>query len=63
MDNFKAVYKILSTLEKAMDLPAFDINLISAQLNDAPFLVGHSSNMRTKPIPRGFSVPVRRQVF
>ena len=25
MDNFKAVYKILSALEKAMDLPKFDI--------------------------------------
>ena len=25
MDNFKAVYKILSALEKAMDLPEFDI--------------------------------------
>lgn len=24
MDNFKAVYKILSTLEKAMDYPEFD---------------------------------------
>lgn len=31
MDNFKAVYKILSTLEKAMDLPEFDINLISTE--------------------------------
>lgn len=31
MDNFKAVYKILSTLEKAMDYPEFDINLISAE--------------------------------
>lgn len=31
MDNFKAVYKILSTLEKAMDLPEFDINLINAE--------------------------------
>ena len=30
MDNFKAVYKILSTLEKAMDLPEFDISLIDA---------------------------------
>ena len=29
MDNFKAVYKILSTLEKAMDLPEFDISQIS----------------------------------
>ena len=28
MDNFKAVYKILSTLEKAMDLPEFDISVI-----------------------------------
>ena len=26
MDNFKAVYKILSALEKAMDYPEFDIN-------------------------------------
>lgn len=26
MDNFKAVYKILSALEKAMDYPKFDIN-------------------------------------
>lgn len=25
MDNFKAVYKILSALEKAMDLPEFDV--------------------------------------
>lgn len=25
MDNFKAVYTILSTLEKAMDVPEFDI--------------------------------------
>lgn len=30
MDNFKAVYKILSTLEKAMDYPEFDIELIGA---------------------------------
>ena len=30
MDNFKAVYKILSTLEKAMDLPEFDISIIGA---------------------------------
>lgn len=30
MDNFKAVYKILSTLEKAMDLPEFDVSLIGA---------------------------------
>lgn len=30
MDNFKAVYKILSALEKAMDLPEFDISQISA---------------------------------
>ena len=28
MDNFKAVYKILSTLEKAMDLPEFDMSAI-----------------------------------
>ena len=25
MDNFKAVYKILASLERAMDCPAFDI--------------------------------------
>lgn len=31
MDNFKVIYKILSTLEKAMDYPEFDINLISAE--------------------------------
>ncbi len=31
MDNFKAVYKILSTLEKAMDLPEFDLSQISAE--------------------------------
>lgn len=31
MDNFKAVYRILSTLEKAMDFPEFDINQISAE--------------------------------
>lgn len=26
MDNFKAIYKIMLALEKAMDYPAFDIN-------------------------------------
>lgn len=31
MDNFKAVYKILSTLEKAMDYPEFDAKQISAE--------------------------------
>lgn len=31
MDNFKAVYKILSTLEKAMDCPAFDVSQIDAE--------------------------------
>lgn len=31
MDNFKAVYKILSTLEKAMDYPEFDMSPIDAQ--------------------------------
>nr|DAG44808.1 MAG TPA: YjcQ protein [Caudoviricetes sp.] len=30
MDNFKAVYRILSTLEKAMDLAEFDISQIGA---------------------------------
>ena len=30
MDNFQAVYKILSALEKAMDYPAFDISQINA---------------------------------
>lgn len=30
MDNFKAVYRILSALEKAMDFPAFDIEQIGA---------------------------------
>lgn len=28
MDNFKAVYKILTALEKAMDLPEFDISQV-----------------------------------
>lgn len=28
MDNFKAVYKILSSLEKAMDFPEFDVTTI-----------------------------------
>ena len=31
MDNFKAVYKILTALEKAMDLPEFDISQIGPQ--------------------------------
>ncbi len=31
MDNFKAVYKILSTLEKAMDYPEFDASSISPE--------------------------------
>ena len=30
MDNFAVIYKILSTLEKAMDCPEFDIELINA---------------------------------
>ncbi len=30
MDNFQAVYKILSALEKAMDFPEFDISQIGA---------------------------------
>lgn len=31
MDNFQIIYKILSTLEKAMDKPQFDISQISAE--------------------------------
>ena len=31
MDNFKAVYRILSALEKAMDVPDFDTAQISAE--------------------------------
>lgn len=31
MDNFTIIYKILSVLEKAMDYPEFDVNLINAQ--------------------------------
>lgn len=31
MDNFKAVYKILAVLEKAMDFPEFDIEQIGAE--------------------------------
>lgn len=31
MDNFTIIYKILHTLEKAMDYPEFDIRLISAE--------------------------------
>lgn len=31
MDNFKAVYRILSILEKAMDLPEFDISQIGPE--------------------------------
>lgn len=31
MDNFHIIYKILSTLEKAMDYPEFDISQINAQ--------------------------------
>ncbi|MBQ9081965.1 MAG: YjcQ family protein [Clostridia bacterium] len=31
MDNFKAVYKILSALEKAMDLPEFDLTQIGPE--------------------------------
>ena len=37
MDNFKAVYKILSTLEKAMDYPEFDMN----QINHEALEVSH----------------------
>lgn len=31
MDNFKAVYKILTALEKAMDYPEFDVRQIGAE--------------------------------
>ena len=31
MDNFKAVYRILSALEKAMDLPGFDVQQIGQE--------------------------------
>ena len=31
MDNFKVVYTILSTLEKALDIPEFDTSLISPE--------------------------------
>ena len=37
MDNFKAVYKILTALEKAMDLPEFDISQAGAE---APGITG-----------------------
>ena len=30
-DNFKFIYKILKTLESAMDIPEFDISQISAE--------------------------------
>lgn len=32
MDNFKAVYRILSTLEKAMDISEFDTSQIGAEV-------------------------------
>ena len=31
MDNFKAVYKILTALEKAMDYPEFDIKQVGPE--------------------------------
>lgn len=31
MDNFKAVYKILTSLEKAMDYPEFDTSIIEPE--------------------------------
>lgn len=34
MDNFKAVYRILATLEKAMDIPQLDIRQIDAKALD-----------------------------
>lgn len=34
MDNFKAVYKILSTLEKSMDLPEVDMESIDHKALD-----------------------------
>jgi len=30
-DNFKIIYKVLTSLEKAMDYPEFDMNSISAK--------------------------------
>lgn len=32
MDDFKVVYTILSTLEKALDIPEFDTSLISPEV-------------------------------
>ena len=37
MDNFKAVYKILSMLEKAMDYPEFDVSQISHEALDVSY--------------------------
>ena len=31
MDNFKIIYKILSALEKSMDMGGIDVNCISAE--------------------------------
>jgi len=32
LDNFKAIYKILSELEKAMDLPQFDLSMVNHEV-------------------------------
>ena len=49
MDNFKAVYKILSALEKAMDYPEFDINdghyILFSSLNFPLISIGKSNGL------------------
>lgn len=37
MDNFKEIYKILLALEKAMDMPAFDINSLALEVSTERF--------------------------
>ena len=59
MDNFKAVYKILSTLEAAMDLPEFDVKQIDAEhlnLNDPPKNGASFNRTRGKDSHKGLCI-------
>ena len=49
MDNFRAVYKILTALEKAMDLPEFDVMQKSWKPTKSSFRV---CNMSTRLFPK-----------
>lgn len=57
IDNFKAIYKILSALEKAMDLPEFNVSQIGADALDAlknPVKIGEMQEFDSGDIRQSF---------